>query len=246
MHYHRPLEVVTDYEQQLARGGLLVRVTPPALNLYDEVELELTFREHRVTLAGTVVQLLPEVGVAVAVAADALRSIDGMMEAARAAGDATEEPAQHGLRSAAERVARPPAAEQEPSDLYARYKEATTAEKIQMALHGGKDARSLVLRDINKSLHQHVLRNPHLGLDEVAAIAKMTTTTSDLLASICERREWSQRPEIALALVRNPKTPVPAALRVLEHVSQAELRRLAKDTSARPPLRHAAAKRIVG
>ena len=78
----------------------------------------------------------------------------------------------------------------------------------------------LILRDINKSLHPYVLRNPHIGLDEVAAIARMPTVTADLLVAVCDRTEWSQRPEIALALVRNPKTPVPSALKVLGFVQR--------------------------
>ncbi|MBI4509475.1 MAG: hypothetical protein HY698_07545, partial [Deltaproteobacteria bacterium] len=66
-----------------------------------------------------------------------------------------------------------------------------------------------------------------------------------VLKQIAERREWAQRPEIAIALVRNPKTPAPLAVRLLDHVSPAELRHLAKDPGTRPPIQHAARKKVL-
>jgi hypothetical protein len=120
------------------------------------------------------------------------------------------------------------------------------AARIQAALHGNKDERLRIIRDVNKMAHPYVLRNPGLGLDEVLAIAKMTTVAPDLLASIAERREWATRPDIAIALVRNPKTPAPIAVRLLDHVSEADLRQLAKDGKTRPPIQQAARKKVIG
>jgi hypothetical protein len=91
-----------------------------------------------------------------------------------------------------------------------------------------------------------VLQNPGLKSDEVAAIARMSTVSPDLLKAIVERREWAQRPEVALALVRNPRTPVPLAIRMLDHVAPGDLRRLAKGTSLRMPVLKAARKKVVG
>lgn len=55
-----------------------------------------------------------------------------------------------------------------------------------------------------------------------------------------------QRPEIAIALVRNPKVPPPLAIRLLDHVSAAELRQLAKDSRTREPVQRAARKKVMG
>ena len=98
----------------------------------------------------------------------------------------------------------------------------------------------------NPALHAHVLKNPGLQLDEVAAFAKLRTVTPEFLKLIADRREWAQRPEIALALVRNPKTPVNVAIRLLDYVGVAELRQLAKDQHTRTPIQHAARKKVVG
>jgi hypothetical protein len=114
-----------------------------------------------------------------------------------------------------------------------------------MALHGKKEERMKIMRDGDRSLHRFVLRNPGLRMDEITFIAKMTTVAADTLKAIAERREWFQRPEIALALVRNPKTPMPLALQMLQHLAPQDLRRLAKGSSARMPILQAARKRVV-
>jgi hypothetical protein len=102
------------------------------------------------------------------------------------------------------------------------------------------------MRAGDRSMHRFVLRNPGLRIDEVTFIAKMTAVSPDLLKAIAERREWAQRPEIALALVRNPKSPVPLAIQMLQHVSPGELRRLAKGSNVRMPILQAARKRVIG
>ena len=74
----------------------------------------------------------------------------------------------------------------------------------------------------------------------------MATLTPDLLKAIGDRREWAQRPDVALALVRNPRTPVPLAIRMLDFLSPGDLRRLAKGTSLRMPVLRAARKKVIG
>jgi hypothetical protein len=66
------------------------------------------------------------------------------------------------------------------------------------------------------------------------------------LKQIADRREWAQRPEIAIALVRNPKTPVGVAIKMLDHVTAGDLRQLAKDTNTRTPIQHAARRKVIG
>jgi hypothetical protein len=117
--------------------------------------------------------------------------------------------------------------------------------KIQLALHGHKDDRNRILRDANRMLHPYVLKNPGLGLDEVLAMAKMTTLSPDALQQIAERPEWSHRPDIAIALVRNPKVASPTAVRLLAYVSPTDLRQLAKDSHTRPAVQQAARKKVI-
>jgi hypothetical protein len=91
-----------------------------------------------------------------------------------------------------------------------------------------------------------VLKNPHLEHDDVVAIAKNAQMSPDLLKQIGERKDWVQRPAIALALARNPRTPPALAVRALDHVSSEALRQIAKGTSVLPHVTQAARKKLLG
>ena len=123
---------------------------------------------------------------------------------------------------------------------------AALARKVQIALHGDKNQRAAILRENNRMLHGYVLRNAQIQLDEVVAIARMSTTSADVLAFIAGKREWAERSEVAAALVRNPRTPVPLAVRMLDHVNPAELRQLAKQQSLREAIQRVARKKVIG
>jgi hypothetical protein len=114
-----------------------------------------------------------------------------------------------------------------------------------MALHGTRDERNAILRDRDRTLHAFVLKNPQLDADDVLTIAKNAQMAPDLLKQIGERKDWFQRPAIALALARNPKTPPEVAVRALDHVSLEGLRQMAKGGVA-PHVTQAARRKLLG
>lgn len=231
VRYFREADVRADYEKQLSRGGLLVRIgSHDELTQYQPVKLELVASATVVVLDAQVVQVFPIAGVAVTFTPT--RALESWVEAACATASEDRDPEHSVVEAQADDKPRNVAAE--------------TNEKITAALRGNRDERAAILRDTNPALHGHVLRNPGLQLDEIAAIAKMRTVTPELLKQIADKREWAQRPEIAIALVRNPKTPVNIAIRLLDHVGPAELRQLAKDQHTRTPIQHAARKKVLG
>ncbi len=230
VEYHQPAELLADHEQQFVHGGLLVRgEPPPGLALFQQAELEIVAGSAVIVLAAQVVQILPGLGVALTFAANDPRLAEVVAQAEQGALPAAPEP-----DATPPIPARPGGGHTSP------------AAKIQLALHGTRDDRAAILRDINKQIHPYVLKNPNLQLDEIAAMAKMTAVSPDLLRQICERREWVQRPEIAGALIRNPKLPAPMAVRLIDYISPAELRQLAKDTRIREPIARAARKKLLG
>ncbi len=230
VQYDSPADLVADAEQQFDQGGFLVRVeAPDEAQLYAPAELEIVTPDARVVLEGQIVQTVAGVGVAIGFAPDD-PALAEVVAGAREAGGKPGRGGVHSLAGAPE--------ERAPHDE-------TTADRIQLALHGKRDERMRIIRGANRSLHRHVLQNPGVQLDEVTAFAKMSSVSPDLLAAIAERREWSGRPEIALALVRNPKTPVPLAIRMLNHIAPADLSRLAKGTSLQMPILSAARKKVL-
>lgn len=123
--------------------------------------------------------------------------------------------------------------------------EPTHAQKIQMALHGTRDQRNAILRDRNRQLHAYVLKNPQITVDDVLAIAKNPMMAADMYKLISERQDWLARPQIAIALARNPKVPGDIAVRALAFVTPDALRQLAKG-GAPPHVVTAARKKVVG
>ena len=103
-----------------------------------------------------------------------------------------------------------------------------------------------ILREQNRLLIAYVLKNPQIGMEEVLFVAKSSTTAPDLLSYIGNKREWSERSDVAIALVRNPKTPVQIAIKLLDFINPNELRNIAKLGNVRDQISAAARKKVVG
>jgi hypothetical protein len=142
--------------------------------------------------------------------------------------------------------AAPPAAAPPAATAPARHDSLSRMEKVQKALHGTRDERNAILRDRDRTLHSFVLKNPQLDADDVVAIARNPQLAADMLQQVGDRKEWLQRPAVALALARNPKTPPELAVRALEHVPVEAVRQLAKGAGALPHVQAAARKRLLG
>ena len=148
-------------------------------------------------------------------------------------------------------AAAPPPATAEPppaatATVPARHDTLSRMEKVQKALHGTRDERNAILRDRDRTLHAFVLKNPQLDADDVVAIARNPQLASDLLQQVGDRKEWLQRPAVALALARNPRTPPELAVRALEHVPLEAVRQLVKGAGALPHVQAAARKKLLG
>lgn len=242
VRYHRYRDLVQDWEQQLSRGGMLVRVEPPSgLGQFQAIELQIVAPRGAIVLPSQVVQVFPSVGVAVTFAPNTVLEAAAMnAKTTSESGEGAD--AEHSVvdESSTERV-RPVQIESVAPKLAGN----PIAEQLQRALYGGRDDRAAVMREGNAAMQTQLLRNPGLQLDEVASIARMRTVTVELLKIISEKREWASRPEIALALVRNPKTPIAIAVRLLDHISRDDLRQIAKDHNTRAPIQNAARKKVL-
>jgi hypothetical protein len=240
--YTRSEDLIADVEQQFARGGLLVKAESDPLERDAAVELELVTPHGKLVMPASVIAMLGAAQVALAfdtktpallelIAAARRDLVGGML-----VDDSTP--------------AEPPAAqpeEAEDEDEVGNFgSEASVAQKSQIALHGDRTQRMAILRDTNKTLHGYVLRNPNLQLEEVSWIARQATMSAEVLTQIANRREWIAKPEIVASLVRNPKTPIPLAVKLLELVAPAELRLLAKQTNVRDAVQRAARKKLLG
>jgi hypothetical protein len=117
-------------------------------------------------------------------------------------------------------------------------------EKMHLAMSCDRELRFQFLRDPNKQLHPLVMKNPRIGLEEVLWAAKLPTLNPEALKVIADHPEWGQNPGVAAALVRNPKTPIAVAVRLVARLPMAELRVLAR-SQGRPQIVQAAKKHLL-
>jgi hypothetical protein len=232
VEYKTAEDLVFDHDAQFVKGGLLVKTdVPEGIALFEDAELEIVLPDTTVVVVkGQVVQATAGLGVAIAFKLATFPDLVQAVEKARNAESLKPEP-------------KPAPPENEQPEAWEKL---SKTQKITMALHGTRDQRGLVLRDPDKSLHMHVLKHPRLEGDEILAIARMQTVLPDVLEAIANHREWSKRSDVALALIRNPKLNILAAVKLVDKLTPADQRLIAKDPHVRNTVQAAARKRILG
>jgi hypothetical protein len=120
----------------------------------------------------------------------------------------------------------------------------SVSEKILLALRGGKEVRSFLLRDPNKDVSLSVLENPKITEAEIEVIAKSRSTPEEALRRIIKKREWMKTYGVMHALVTNPKTPPGIVLPLISELRTLDLSLLSKNKNVAEGIR-ATAKRLL-
>ena len=101
--------------------------------------------------------------------------------------------------------------------------------RMKIARGASRHLRSVLIRDTNAQVALSVLNGNNLPDSEVETIANSRAVVDEVLAEIPKKREWIRKYSIAKALVRNPKTHLPIAIRLLPRMSLNDLRALSRD-----------------
>ncbi len=133
----------------------------------------------------------------------------------------------------------------EKASLFQRLSAMSVPERVKAAMKGTREMRALLVRDSNKLVALAVLSSPKLTETEVEGFARMGSVSDDVLRSIARTRVWVKNYGVALALVKNAKTPVAVSLSLLSRLNEGDVKKLAMDRNIPEPLRIAARKRIV-
>lgn len=112
--------------------------------------------------------------------------------------------------------------------LALRISEMNKAEKIRLAMIGNAGARSLLVRDRNKTVAMAAISSPQMTGAEATPIAASKEMGEEILRFIGNKRDWLRNAELKRALVFNPKTPVGVSLRFLSHLRVNDLRDLVR------------------
>ncbi|MBL0210717.1 MAG: hypothetical protein IPQ13_07375 [Holophagaceae bacterium] len=131
-----------------------------------------------------------------------------------------------------------------PLSLTQRVMRLKTNQKIMLAIKGGKEERTLLIRESNRLIQVNVIRNPRIGEGEVAYISQMRTVKEEVLRIISMNREWMKKYGIMRNLAFNPRTPLPIALNQLKRLIEFDLKMMQRDRNI-PELLRREAKRLV-
>lgn len=123
----------------------------------------------------------------------------------------------------------PPMEEGKRLTVAQRVMKMSIAEKIKLATKGNKEARSYLLRDTNKLVAVAVIRSPKITDGEILAVANNRAAQDDVLRVVYNNREWLKMYQVKLALTKNPKVPLQAAMRFLIQLRESDVRELARN-----------------
>lgn len=132
------------------------------------------------------------------------------------------------------------------TSLWEKLRGLTPPQKILLAPQADRLTRLLLVQDSDPQVLYALLKNPRLTLDEVLRVAKSTYLSFQSCELILKTAAWFSNLDIRVALIQNPKTPLPFALRILPTLPDNEVRAIAKGGATSMALKQAALKRLHG
>jgi len=108
----------------------------------------------------------------------------------------------------------------------------TLREKIELASIGGREAREVLVRDMEKRLHIEVLKNSGITDEEIGEYSAIATLSPGALKWLARQARHIRRRNVLMNLLMNPGTPADSAISLLKRLPRPEIARIAK-TSGR-------------
>ena len=118
-------------------------------------------------------------------------------------------------------------------------------QRLQAAMKGTREIRSLLIRDSNKTISAAVLSSSKLSDSEIEGFARMASLPEETLRIIGSNRRWTKNYKVLVALTRNPKTPLAMSLNLMSRLQDRDLQMLSTDRNVPEPLRVAARKKVL-
>jgi hypothetical protein len=132
------------------------------------------------------------------------------------------------------------------SHLRDKVNELTPGEKMTLARTGPRVVISFLRSETEPRIIAALLRNPHMIEGDVVQIANDEFAAPEVLAAIGKDYKWSGSYAVRLALVRNERTPLPAALAFVSRLRKQDLTALAAAPGTRELIRRAAMRILSG
>jgi hypothetical protein len=252
VRYRTAADLAGALVEHAAQGALLLplREPPAGVQQYQPVTLQVATPEEEGELEAEVVQVLHGLGLVVRLRDPALAAeLSGVTPPA-------VKPELPAVSLAAPREASPsPPAEDEHDraaargmgpvswtleKLMAEWNTLSMADRVRVAKYGKRPARGFIGRMLDSTLHNVLLSNPGITPEEVATLAGTSALDSSVLKRIISTPEYLHHSTIVRNLVCHPKATLPQVQKLIDHLSDNELRQLTKTGKVR-----ASVKRII-
>lgn len=117
-------------------------------------------------------------------------------------------------------------------------------QKIIFATKADRSERAFLVQDNDPQVLSSLLKNPRITIDEVVRVAKSSFLNYQTAEVIIGTGQFMASLDVRVALVHNPKTPPPFALRILPTLPESEVRTIARGAATSMALKQAALKRL--
>ena len=236
-----PLSLLVDFDSEeelqaeqranLAVGGLFLR-TPDTMPQLAEIEVRLRLPGRGETTVKASVVGTPPGALALQLQGTSAGILAALMAAPVAPANALD------VDDAADTA--------DTGTLWDRLRAMTPPQKMLLAPKADRVTRALLVQDTDPMVLFALLKNPRLGIDEVVRVAKSSYLGFQAAELILKTAQWSGNLDVRVALIHNPKWPLPLALRILPSLPDAEVRLIAKGAATSAGLKQAALRRVIG
>lgn len=134
--------------------------------------------------------------------------------------------------------------EMQAQTLLQKVQNLSVSERRLLAMRGGREARSILIKDTNKQIMMAVLENPKITESEIEIISHSRSVPDEMIRAIIKNRDWMKNYGILLAVTSNPKTPAGVAIPLLSSLKLRDLVTMEKNKNVAEVIRSAAKKLV--
>lgn len=116
--------------------------------------------------------------------------------------------------------------------------------KLRLAMKGDREVRNYLIRDPSRLIQLAILSNPRISETEITAIAHSKNVDEEVLRRLAANREWTKIYQVRAALAKNPKTPLPIAMKMVQTLMAQDLKIISKSKTVPNVIAQAAQRQL--
>ena len=120
----------------------------------------------------------------------------------------------------------------------------TVGQRVQLAMRGSKEERSILIRDGSKLVSAAVLVSPKVSEAEIENFAALKNVQEQVLRDIARNPKYKKNYPVIRNLANNPRTPLDLSLGLMNHLMVMDLKTLSMNKNVPETLRKIALKRF--